>query len=193
MPTLLQVSVIFARVLFMEIKEIARDIHRKRSFANSGSNITQAVADVLIHQAYSFKLDISSFDDPAMSLRLTDEQGRTVTVVGSSEQPFKVSELLAKSRDIIVFALGEGLSFCDILGWIPAEMVLQAPFEDFSYLVEGQFLFDMPETFSFIVPDLEILRVWDYNENAWWINQGIYLYDNTAEEQIRIIDAKLSS
>ncbi len=177
----------------MEIREMARDIHRKRSFANAGSNITQAVADTLIHQAYEISLVTSSFGDPSMSLRLMDESGQSVTTVGADGQPFRVHELLAKSRDVIVFAIGEGLTKCDILGWLPSKMVMEAPCEEFIYLVKGQFLFEMPETFDFVVPDTEVLRVWDYNENAWWTSEGFYLNDRAADDQIETIDIKLSS
>lgn len=182
----------------MDAGDIAREIHRRRSMVVRDGEKSQAMAEATIYLAYDRQPTLNDFTQD-MCLRLVDDAGHNVTVVGSERIAIRVPREHAERFDVIIFARGRGFNHNEILGWLPSNRVRQAPkvkvsMDDFVYEVTEEFVFPMPEEFRFEEPDVNVPRIWNYEHGGWYLpTTGTYLYSVKGAELVTATDEKLAS
>jgi hypothetical protein len=185
-------------LFWMEVHELAREIHRRRMFSTPDAQKAQAAADALVCTFYGIEPTIDSFSDPGMMLNVRDKGNRKVGLVASRNDSFRLAPELPETYDVIVFAVGTALDEVRVAGWLTDTLVQQAPQikglndEDFRYEVTTSHLFEMPEAFNFVPPDLNVPKVWSYEHKGWGTPYGFYEYDNKAALRISNLDKKLA-
>lgn len=174
----------------MEREDLAREIHRRRVFGQSGAPKGQADADALLCANYGVTPTLDDFVNPGMTLKIKDLDGKSVTAIFSETNVFFVSGELIGAVETVVFA-----GSTELYGWLPTELICQAPElktskTEVKYKVEIEFLFPTPKKFQFLPPNLAVPRIWDYRAGGWRTATG-HIYDSNAAEKVKHIDEEL--
>lgn len=182
--------------------KLAHELHGRRKAMSDSPPRCQAAGEALFCQTYEFMPTLDDFD-VYMDLMI-DVGGVSLSVAANTVPVYELTEASATRVGIFVFTLGEKLKETEILGWLPASKVAQAPVSNAgvgmrkrTHLVDGQCLYPMPEKIdfddpgSFVEPQLNVPTVWDYNLQALWTPLGFHVYDAAAQRAVQEVDGKI--
>ncbi len=182
-----------------EASDIARRIHKRRVLSSAKANQAQAMGEALLYAAYGFQPSLDHYVPPSMTLQLRDTNHRVVTLACGNSSVLRISPVLCELADIIVFAQGTTFDDCVILGWLPSDWVREAPVikttepaDTHPFEVRSEFFLPLPREFDFVIPDVEVPRIWSYSCGGWWTPLGFYVYDAEARRRIEDFDRELA-
>jgi len=164
----------------LDANKLAHELHRRRTLTNPNAPRHQAAGEAKFCARYDFMPTLEDFDS-YMALKTKLEDDRFLTVVTGARSSYEVTVNPMSPIDIYVFTVGEKLSDCRILGWLPLSRVRQSPTVDIKnsiYLVNSQCLYPMPDDLNFEEPVLDSLGVWDYELQALWTPAGNHVYSD---------------
>lgn len=181
----------------MDVLELAKKIHSRRSFSAPGASPALAGAEALVCNHYGIELTIDSFGSVDMSVVFRDVANRKARIVTSPHDPISVDLSIPEDFDVLIFAVGDNIDNVDVLGWLPDTQVRQAHQVQLSvtesqYSIPSNFLFPLPDELDFRTPDLDVPKVWSYEDGGWWTTYGFFVFDKQAEAKIKSIDEELA-
>ncbi len=131
----------------------------------------------------------------------TSEKHKILSVAANTVPSYELEWRSIKRVDIFVFTLGEKLSECEVVGWLPGDKVRQAPSvggKD-NHLVDARCVYPMPKTVdfgdinSFVEPIVDVPGVWDYDLGALWTPLGFHVYNEKIKAEVHKADEKIAN
>lgn len=189
-----------------ELQDAAREVHRRRLLSNSSGRIADFRATVAETAFVSLYGDVPLIDHLKVGKRSlemipTDEDGHSIRVCWWSAWPLRVFSRLLDA-DVYVFVVQQSPTNLDIAGWLPINLVEEAPvhwFEkdgerlDYSHEIDRDYLIPLPADFAFkdeCIHQAGWMCLWDWTFDAWQCSGcGRYVHDAQGRERaVRDLD-----
>lgn len=189
-----------------DLVKLARELLRRRNVEQSDyydRDLKASFAEVSFLARYGRVPSINDImaDGRRLSFIPADDDGRTMRIVLANRWPVRI---YARWLDVdnFIFARCGSINNCELLGWLPAWQVEEAPIEwfekdgkrsDYSHNIVGpECLVQLPDTFSF-VEDCEHdgNAIWSYATLGWeCIRCGRHGIDSDERERIAGFDSQ---
>jgi hypothetical protein len=163
-----------------QLLQTTQEVLRRRILTKEAPNdLRNTYADVYFLDTYGRAPtldDLKQGNSRALAFITEDDSGRKVRTVPGNRPPYNVYARWL-GVDVYVFVHIPKISNVQILGWLPAEQVEQAPvrwFEDdegvrndYAHEVPPEAMYAMPETFDFEQKCLHGVGIWHDTFHAW--------------------------